>query len=72
MAGPVPETEKWELYRNAHALVATSVYEGFGMPLLEALAAGLPVAATRMGGVAGEVIGETAGLAAAATPAAVG
>ena len=32
------------LYRSARALVFPSLYEGFGIPLLEAMAAGLPMA----------------------------
>ncbi|MGZ4354210.1 MAG: glycosyltransferase family 4 protein [Gaiellaceae bacterium] len=35
------------LFRTAAALVSTSLYEGFGMPVLEALTAGTPVVATR-------------------------
>jgi glycosyltransferase involved in cell wall biosynthesis len=35
------------LLRSAAALVSTSTYEGFGMPVLEALTAGTPVVATR-------------------------
>jgi alpha-1,3-rhamnosyl/mannosyltransferase len=35
------------LLRSASALVSTSTYEGFGMPVLEALTAGTPVVATR-------------------------
>ena len=31
------------LYRNAHALIYCSLYEGFGMPILEAMSRGCPV-----------------------------
>ncbi len=37
------------LYRHATAAVAPSLYEGFGMTLLEAMACGTPVAAARNG-----------------------
>lgn len=37
------------LYRHATAAVAPSLYEGFGMTLLEAMACGAPVAAARNG-----------------------
>tara|TARA_B100000508_G_scaffold141033_1_gene145420 strand:+ start:10234 stop:11169 length:936 start_codon:yes stop_codon:yes gene_type:complete len=33
------------LYKNAHLLVSTSFYEGFGLPILEALELGCPVLA---------------------------
>ena len=41
--GYVSESVKVELLRHAAALVYTSTYEGFGLPLLEAFACGLPV-----------------------------
>lgn len=37
------------LYRNAHAVVFPSLYEGFGAPLVEAMASGCPVACSDRG-----------------------
>ena len=39
------------LYRSAEALVFASVYEGFGLPILEAMAAGTPVVALPLSSV---------------------
>lgn len=47
------------LIRSAEALVTTSLYEGFGLTPLEAMAAGTPVVAVRMP-AAEEVCGEAA------------
>ena len=44
--GYVPEEEKWQILQSATAFIFPSFYEGFGMPLLEAFAAGVPVAAS--------------------------
>jgi len=44
--GPVDDAALKALYRNALALVFPSTYEGFGLPPLEAMAAGCPVAAS--------------------------
>lgn len=41
----VPKTLLARLLRSASALVSTSAYEGFGLPPLEAMAAGTPVVA---------------------------
>ena len=47
------------LYRTAAALVFPSLDEGFGMPVLEAMEAGLPVVTSNRSGTA-EVAGDAA------------
>jgi glycosyltransferase involved in cell wall biosynthesis len=44
ITGWLPRTELLKLYDRAHAFVYPSTFEGFGMPVLEALAAGIPTA----------------------------
>ncbi|RJO59185.1 glycosyltransferase family 1 protein [Candidatus Parcubacteria bacterium] len=41
--GFVPDAELGALYQHAHAFIFPSLYEGFGLPPLEALALGVPV-----------------------------
>lgn len=41
--GYVSEEEKWELLRNAEGFLFPSLYEGFGLPILEAQSVGVPV-----------------------------
>ncbi|WP_407341777.1 glycosyltransferase family 4 protein [Pengzhenrongella phosphoraccumulans] len=57
--GLVPAAELQRLYRTARALVFPSLYEGFGLPPLEAMAAGCPVAASRAGSLP-EICGDAA------------
>lgn len=43
LLGEVPDEDLWGLYRAAQVFAYPSDYEGFGLPILEALAAGTPV-----------------------------
>ncbi len=44
--GYVTEAEKWELLRNADIFLFPTLYEGFGIPILEAQSVGVPVVAS--------------------------
>ena len=55
--GYVSEAEREHLYAGALALVMPSFDEGFGVPALEAMAAGIPVIASNRGSLP-EVIGD--------------
>jgi len=57
--GHVSQDELAALYRGAACLVFPSRYEGFGLPVLEAMASGTPVVATTAGALP-EVAGDAA------------
>lgn len=44
--GRVDDSELWELYSQSNVLIAPSLYEGFDLPTLEAMAAGTHVVAS--------------------------
>jgi glycosyltransferase involved in cell wall biosynthesis len=57
--GYVSEPDLADLYRRARCMVFPSLYEGFGMPPLEAMASGCPVASSSAGSLT-EVCGDAA------------
>jgi glycosyltransferase involved in cell wall biosynthesis len=58
--GWIPRSELYDLFERATAFIAPSEFEGFGIPVIEALAAGIPTACSAI-----PPFDETAGLAAA-------
>ena len=65
LTGYVSQARRMDLYARAHLLVLPSLDEGFGLPVLEAMASGVPVVVSS-GGSLPEVAGD------AATPVAPG
>lgn len=57
--GFVPEEDLPVLYSGSCALVFPSLYEGFGLPLVEAMACGVPVVASNTSSIP-EVVGDAA------------
>lgn len=55
--GRLPDAEVVELLNGADALVFPSLWEGFGLPAVEAMQCGLPVLASRRGSLP-EVVGD--------------
>ena len=55
--GYVPDAQREELYRSARLVVMPSLDEGFGLPALEAMSAGIPVVASSRGSLP-EVVGD--------------
>lgn len=59
--GRLPDGDMADLYRAARVVAYPSVYEGFGLPVLEAMSAGVPVVSTTVPAIV-EVAGDAARL----------
>jgi glycosyltransferase involved in cell wall biosynthesis len=57
--GFVSEEEKWKLLKSAEVFIFPTLYEGFGIPILEAQSVGCPVVASNNSSIP-EVVGESA------------
>lgn len=70
ITGFVPEKDLVTLYNLCHLFVFPSLHEGFGLPVLEAMASGAPVISSNISGIP-EVIGRSDALFDASRPAAI-
>ena len=57
--GYIPEDDLQFLYKNARCFIFVSIYEGFGIPILEAMACGTPIITSNISSMP-EVAGEAA------------
>ena len=57
--GYIPEDDLQLLYKNARCFIFISIYEGFGIPILEAMACGTPIITSNISAMP-EVAGEAA------------
>ena len=55
--GRIPESDLDLLYRSAAVMAFPSSYEGFGVPMLEAMSRGCPIVASRIGALP-DVVGD--------------
>ncbi|MCM3078121.1 glycosyltransferase family 4 protein [Brevibacillus invocatus] len=55
----IPQDEMPSLYRNAHFLCFPSLFEGFGIPLVEAMRSNIPIICSNAGSIP-EVVGQAA------------
>jgi glycosyltransferase involved in cell wall biosynthesis len=60
--GTVPHSALGDIYAGATVFVGSSLSEAFNMPVIEAMACGAPVAATRVGGTPEAVIDRVTGI----------